>query len=99
MSESNTPYGPPLFGNVQTLNPHQQKQQDALAGTFMFIPGDHAKIKRCSERFWVKVEEMTLDGNYTGTVDNDMLCTDEHGLSYGDTVNFKASEVLGVLQA
>jgi len=99
MTEQNSSYGPPLFGNVQILNRFQQAEQDALAGTFMFIPGDHAKIRRGSERFWVKVEEMSLDGNYIGTINNDLLSTDEHGLSDGDTVKFSASEVLGVQQA
>ncbi len=42
---------------------------------------------------------MSLDGNYVGVVDNDLLCTKEHGLSDGDTIAITMSEVIGVLPA
>lgn len=34
-----------------------------------------------------------------GTVDNDMLLTADHGLSYGDVVQFNQSEIIQTLEA
>ena len=62
----------------------------------MIKPGSHVKI--CAndrERFWVKVT--SRDGiNMTGTIDNDLIFVDEHGLDYGDTVSFQTRHIYQV---
>lgn len=48
-----------------------------------------------SERFWVTVE--SVDGDtITGEVDNDLVFTAQHGLQYGDMVQFKLENVYAI---
>lgn len=48
---------------------------------------EHAKISIGSESFWVKKISYE-DRIFTGTVDNDLVCGDSHGLKLGDEVSF-----------
>jgi len=56
--------------------------------------GDLVKIRTKEERFWLKVYSA---GKYIcGVVNNYLVCTDSHGLNYGDTVHFSRDEILEV---
>lgn len=58
--------------------------------------GYFVEIVRSRERFWIKVTQLEP---LEGTVDNDMLLTADHGLSYGDVVQFNQSEIIQTLEA
>jgi len=58
--------------------------------------GDSVKVAICGERFWVEVTNRDGD-NLIGYVDNDLLCTDLHGLAYKDIVNFEVKHIHDVL--
>ncbi len=69
--------------------------------------GDSVKIKRefeqlpngCqAELFWVRVKLVEDDG-YVGVVDNELVCTDQHGLRYGNHVDFTEDNVLDEILA
>ena len=55
----------------------------------------HAKVSVGDERFWVKVITYR-DDTFIGTVDNDLIMADKHGLNYGDTIEFGVKHVYGV---
>lgn len=57
--------------------------------------GDNVKLRAADEAFWVKVEEVYEDV-IRGIVDNRLICTDTHGLSLGDNVEFLKSNVFEV---
>jgi hypothetical protein len=61
-------------------------------------PGSLVKIcAREAERFWVQVTTRT--GNHlSGRVDNDLVYTERHGLTLGDTVTFETRHVYAVWQ-
>jgi hypothetical protein len=59
--------------------------------------GGHAQICVGGERFWVIVTR-NIAGRYEGVVDNDLVCTFEHGLKLGDVVRFEARHVFQVFQ-
>ncbi|WP_435018410.1 hypothetical protein TA3x_000384 [Tundrisphaera sp. TA3] len=61
-------------------------------------PGDSVKVCDGVERFWIIVTKAT-EGGLTGMVDNDLVCTDEHGLSDGDTISFDRENVYDILKA
>ena len=54
--------------------------------------GDHVKVERHKERFWVMVSGVTSEGIIYGYVDNCLRQNPD--LKYGDPVAFHASEVL-----
>jgi hypothetical protein len=57
-----------------------------------------AKIVAGQERFWVKViQSIPQSNSYIGRVDNDLIYTEEHGLSYNDLVEFNEKNVIGLL--
>lgn len=60
-------------------------------------PGTSAKICAGRERFWVEVTAVRVDGEITGVIDNDLICTDEHGLKCGDLVTFRRENVYQVM--
>lgn len=57
--------------------------------------GDCVKIAIRSERFWVLVTELG-DGKIIGTVNNDLVFTVEHGLSYLDEVELEPKNVYDI---
>lgn len=60
------------------------------------IPGAHAvKISAGGERFWVKVQAKRGE-NLVGTVCNDLLCTDTHGLLCDDMVEFETRHIYAI---
>lgn len=61
-------------------------------------PGDSVKVCTGLERFRVTVTKATKT-RLTGTVDNDLVCTDEHGLFYGDTLSFARENVYDIWKA
>lgn len=60
-------------------------------------PGSLIKICAGDERFWVKVTQRAGD-QLAGTVDNDLIRTDRHGLTLGNSVSFEARHVYAVWQ-
>jgi hypothetical protein len=68
-------------------------------------PGDVAKIcvqfeevgGYSGERFWVLILE-SHDGVYTGTLDNELEHTGQHGLKNGDTVTFDYRHIYDLLR-
>jgi hypothetical protein len=77
------------FTNAQEMHRLHADTFDAptpaeLAG---IAPGDLVKVCVGGERFWVKVME-AAEGTLAGMVDNILLFSDQHGLSYGDPVTF-----------
>jgi len=56
------------------------------------IPEGFAKVCLCHEAFWIK-DCKEENGLWTGTVDNMLICTEDHGLLYGDTVSFTVTEI------
>lgn len=60
--------------------------------------GPGSLVKVCAsdcERFWVEVSGRVADTLF-GTVDNDLLYTDQHGLALGDRVAFELRHIYDV---
>jgi hypothetical protein len=66
--------------NPNTFEAPTRQETDALK------IGDHAKICNGKERFWVLITAVGKD-SFTGTVDNELFCTDEYTL--GHIIKFK----------
>jgi hypothetical protein len=49
------------------------------------------------ERFWVLVTERTGD-HLLGRIENHLVATDEHGLSYGDYVSFSLDNIYNIYE-
>ena len=62
----------------------------------MYYPqvGDIVKISRGGERFWVTVTKPGKE--VVGTVDNELIFTDKHGLKLGDEVRFPRNQIVDV---
>ena len=59
--------------------------------------GQSVKVCASPERFWVTVTK--VDGeSVSGVVDNNLVCTGDHGLSLGDAVTFKKRHIYEVFQ-
>jgi hypothetical protein len=58
-------------------------------------PGDYVKICLDSERFWAEVVVNT-GGIFLAEVNNDLICTDEHGLKLGDKIVFSHDKVYAI---
>ena len=74
-----------------TFEAPSQSELESLTET------DYAKICVSGERFWVlitKVEKNTIEG----TVDNILICSDEHNLYYGDLVKFSKKHIYAHLK-
>ena len=54
---------------------------------------DSVKIARGKERFWVTVESDN-DGMLRGHVNNILIGRKDHGLSFGDEIDFHESEII-----
>ena len=81
---------------MQELHPDtfSAPSQEALAkiagGSLVKIATIHG-----SERFWVNVTEVVGE-LVTGTVDNDLLFTEQHGYKDGDMVSFYKHNVYNI---
>ena len=51
------------------------------------------KVSICGESFWLKDCKSEDNGKWTGVVDNYPIWTDDHGLRYGDEVEFIPTKV------
>lgn len=67
-------------------------------------PGDNVKVgvavagRVNSEKFWVLVTENdTANQIITGTVNNDLVCTDSHGLVDGDSITVPYYAILDTI--
>lgn len=54
--------------------------------------GDSVKVSTGDERFWVTVTKVKGD-KVTGTIDNHLVCSDEHGLNYDDEIVFDKKHI------
>ena len=59
--------------------------------------GGFVKIERGSEFFWCKILEVGSSKHLRVIVDNDLLCTDEHGLSLGDVISIPYHDILNYI--
>lgn len=59
-------------------------------------PGDSVKVCTGGERFWVSVT-VASESMIAGTVDNQLVYTDRHGLRIGDTIHFSRECVYDVM--
>lgn len=58
-------------------------------------PGMYVKINPGNERFWVMV--LTHEPpKLTGTIDNNLVCTETHGLVFGNVVEFEERHVYAI---
>ena len=79
--------------------PVQERLDRVAPGSLVKIcavaPQHSGDVEAGGERFWVEV--MTRQGNrLTGRVDNQLVYTEEHGLSYGDVVAFSIENIYDV---
>jgi len=58
---------------------------------------DYVKVCAGSERFWITVKGVEDDVIY-GMVNNDLVCTFDHGLHCGDSVKFKKCHVYNIMK-
>ncbi len=58
--------------------------------------GDSVKISCCNERFWVIVTNINFD-EVQGTVDNNLIFSEDHGLDFGDLISFKLHNIYNIL--
>ena len=62
-------------------------------------PGHTVKVcANNEERFWVRVTKVNSKGHIIGEVDNDLVCTDIHGLSLHDTVKFETKHIYQIYE-
>lgn len=90
----------PVFEDAQRM---QRKHPDtfaALAGDDMsgLVVGSFVKLCTGGERFWVEVTEIE-HGGLRGRVNNDLVCTEAHGLNNGDSVEFQRRHIYSVYEA
>lgn len=58
-------------------------------------PGSYVKVSVMSERFWCEI--ISIDGeNIVARVDNDLVCTDEHGISCDDIIKFEKRNIYNI---
>jgi len=56
---------------------------------------DSVKVCAGKERFWVTVTK--VNGEIVeGVVDNDLVCSDEHGLIYKDNIKFNKNNIYNI---
>lgn len=59
--------------------------------------GSMVKVCTGGERFWVAV--VSVDGQrITGEVNNNLICTQDHGLDCGNMITFEARHVYSIWQ-
>lgn len=58
--------------------------------------GDSVKVCTADERFWVTLTQ--IGQTLTGTVDNDLVNTNIHGLKLGDTVQFNREHIYNIYE-
>jgi hypothetical protein len=72
--------------------PSAEDRADLEVGTYAKI-GVEGEDGMPGERFWVLVQE-NAGGRFKGEINNDLVYTDLHGLSGGDTIEFGPEHVL-----
>lgn len=100
----------PAFKNAGTLSHLYPDQFEIPAQDRLDKVGPGSGVKICAvdptnanpietdgERFWVLVTER--NGDYlVGRVENHLLATNEHGLSYGDRVEFSVENIYEIYE-
>lgn len=76
------------FDDLISADPSLFKDRDRLALRTAAEIGQSVKVGASGEYFWVEVCDRTTQGVYVGRVDNDLRCTEMHGLKRGDIVVF-----------
>ncbi|QOR74594.1 hypothetical protein IMZ16_03940 [Cruoricaptor ignavus] len=59
-------------------------------------PGDFVKVSVMGERFWVEVETISPEA-VTGRIDNDLVCTADHGLILNDRLHINKECIYNIL--
>jgi hypothetical protein len=78
------------INNIETFEAPNKEELDALK------VGVHVKVCTGDERFWVKVTGIESD-TVKGTVDNNLINIDEHGLDFGDTIVFNKTNIYDII--
>jgi len=61
------------------------------------IAGNHVKVCANGERFWVQIEFIDFSTRtIIGIVDNDLVCTHDHGLKLGDKIELKFHNIYNI---
>lgn len=77
--------------------PYAEELDAIKVGFWVKVGAMTPKAHRCeAERFWVKVTEVTPEG-FKGTVDNDTVLANHHGLRYMDIVSIERRHVLATM--
>jgi hypothetical protein len=100
----------PIFKSARTLSHLYPDQFDVPAQDRLDTVGPGSGVKVCAvdpmsanqletdgERFWVLVTERNGD-RLVGRVENHLLATNEHGVSYGDRVEFSLEHIYEVYE-
>jgi len=59
---------------------------------------DFVKVSIGGERFWVCVGKLITDEIIEGVVNNDLLCTDVHGIECDDKIIFNKSNIFSIYE-
>jgi len=89
----------PVFIDAQEMAKKHPKTFDAPSWSVLdtLNKGDYVKVCPEHERFWVIIDE--VKGNkIKGTVDNDLVCTEDHGIRLGDKLEFEKRHVYQVMR-
>lgn len=84
------------LSNIGLVHPHCLPPPPTSEELDSVRVGFYVKLIRQHERFWVKVD--SLDP-LNGTINNDLLLTDDHGLRNGDLIAFDRGEIIQILTA
>ena len=80
--------------NKENPTTFEVPSQEELSG---LKEGVFVKVATGGERFWVQIKNVDAD-EIVGIIDNDLVRTEEHGLSYSDVVTFQKRNVLSIFE-
>lgn len=57
--------------------------------------GTFVKVCTGGERFWTEIKEIA-DDKVTAVINNNLVCTDVHGLQHGDEIKFTLDNIYDI---
>lgn len=83
-----------IFENAQKLKEQHPETFEAPTREELDSIQEGSSVKVCTndERFWTVVTKIDGD-NIKATVDNDLVRTKQHGLRYGDVIEFTKDNI------
>ena len=76
--------------NPETFYAPPKEELDAIK------EGNFVKVCAGNERFWCRVDSINED-KLKGTVDNELVHVDQHGLKFGDKIEFGKEHVYDII--